>query len=131
VSGVSTSSIRGLAGVLVWTDAARFDAMRRFYVEMLGLRARSDRRGFVNFEWGDLRLTVAVHDGVAGGSREPLRVMLNLRVDDIDAAHAALVRAGVRFSRAPATEPWGGRVATFQDPDGNTLQLMQPPGNAG
>ncbi len=119
--------ITGLAGVLVWTEAARFPAMRRFYVETLGLRPRSDRDGFVNFAWDDQRLTVAVHAGVAGAARDPLRLMLNLRVVDIDAAYRRLAAAGVAFTRPPEMEPWGGRVATFGDPDGNTLQLMQLP----
>jgi predicted enzyme related to lactoylglutathione lyase len=33
----------------------------------------------------------------------------------------------VDFTRAPAREEWGGWVATFADPDGNVLQLMQLP----
>lgn len=119
--------ITGLAGVLVWTEAPRFPAMRRFYVETLGLRPRSDRDGFVNFAWDDQRLTVSVHAGVGGPARDPLRLMLNLRVPDIDATHRRLRDAGVAFSRPPEDEPWGGRVATFHDPDGNTLQLMQLP----
>jgi predicted enzyme related to lactoylglutathione lyase len=53
--------------------------------------------------------------------------MINLTVADIAAAHDRLSRAGVAFTRAPAREDWGGWVATFADPDGNTLQLMQLP----
>ena len=30
-------------------------------------------------------------------------------------------------TRAPEREEWGGWVATFADPDGNVLQLMQLP----
>ena len=53
--------------------------------------------------------------------------MLNLTVADIRAVHERLTRAGVAFSREPAREDWGGWVATFADPDGNILQLMQLP----
>jgi len=53
--------------------------------------------------------------------------MVNLAVDDIRAAHARLVGAGVTFRRPPEREAWGGWVATFADPDGNTLQLLQLP----
>ena len=57
--------------------------------------------------------------------------MLNLAVEDIDAVAARLRAAGVTFIREPSAEPWGGSIATFEDPDGNTLQLMQrPPGMA-
>lgn len=119
-------AIRGVAGVILWTGDS--GPMLRFYRDVLGLEPRSERPGFVNFVWGELRLTIAVHDAVHGPTREPVRTMLNLRVDDIDAAHRRLAAAGVSFSREPEREPWGGRIATFADPDGNALQLMQLPG---
>lgn len=121
------ASISGLAGVLVWTDTDRFDAMRAFYVDTLGLHPRSQRHGFVNFEWGETRLTISVHPDVSGATRDPLRMMINLAVSDISSAHARLAATGVGFSRPPEQEPWGGWIATFADPDGNTLQLMQLP----
>jgi predicted enzyme related to lactoylglutathione lyase len=120
-------AIHGLAGVLIWTEASRFPALARFYRDTLGLRPRSDRADFVNFAWGDIRLSLGVHAEVRGPARDPRRVMVNLLVEDLDAVHARLVRAGVAFSRPPEPEAWGGRVATFSDPDGNTLQLMQLP----
>ena len=121
------ATIEGLAGVLVWTEADRFPAMARFYRDTLGLTPRSDKSDFINFDWNRVRLSVGVHAGVRGTSREPLRVMLNLTVADIQAAHTRLTAAGVVFSRAPEREEWGGWVATFADPDGNILQLMQLP----
>ncbi|MGH7309460.1 MAG: VOC family protein [Candidatus Rokuibacteriota bacterium] len=120
-------SIDGLAGVLIWTAADRFPAMARFYGETLGLAQRSAKADFVNFDWHGIRLSVGVHDGVGGTSRDPLRLMVNLAVTDIRAVHDRLVRAGVVFTRAPEREKWGGWVATFADPDGNVLQLMQLP----
>ena len=119
--------IRALAGVIVWTPADRWAAMDRFYVEVLGLVPRTRRDGFVNFELGDQRLTITTHDALSGPSRDPLRVMVNLETDDIDAEHARLVAAGVAFTRTPEREPWGGIVATFADPDGTTLQLFELP----
>jgi predicted enzyme related to lactoylglutathione lyase len=101
--------------------------MARFYRETLGLPARSAKPDFVNFDWRGIRLSVGVHDRVDGPSQDPLRIMLNLAVDDIRAVHERLSRAGVNFTRAPEREDWGGWVATFADPDGNTLQIMQLP----
>lgn len=120
-----SDSILGLSGVLVWTEAERYAAMRAFYIETLGLTPRSDREHFVNFDWGAQRLTVSVHEGVSGAARDPLRLMINLGVDDIHAAAARLSSNGLKFTRTPEQEPWGGWVATFHDPDGNTLQLLQ------
>jgi predicted enzyme related to lactoylglutathione lyase len=125
---MTAASIDGLAGVLIWTEADRFPAMARFYRDTLGLTPRSAKSDFINFDWSGVRLSIGVHSGVGGTNREPARIMLNLTVADIRAVHARLSRAGVVFSRAPAREDWGGWVATFPDPDGNTLQLMQLPG---
>lgn len=122
-----SDAIGGLSGVLVWTDAERFPAMRGFYVDTLGLTPRSDREHFVNFDWGDQRLTVSVHEDVSGPNEDPLRLMINLAVDDIHAVAARIEVNGVRFVRPPEQEPWGGWIATFHDPDGNTLQLLQTP----
>ncbi|HKX76498.1 MAG TPA: VOC family protein [Acidimicrobiia bacterium] len=121
------SSIGPLVGVILWTSAHRFSPMRSFYVETLGLQPRSDRDRMVNFEWGKLRLTVAVHDEVEGPSRDPLRVMVNLGVADLDLVHQRLLAAGVPCRRPPSGERWGGRVATYLDPDGNVIQLLELP----
>lgn len=119
--------IDGLGGVLVYTSADRFAEMRRFYVDTLGLRPRSDRSGFVNFEFGEQRLTVAVHSEISAGNRDPLHVMINLITDDIDNTYRAAVVRGAQSLRPPEREKWGGEIATLQDPDGNVVQLMKLP----
>ena len=124
---MEAGKIQGLAGVLIWTEGERFEAMARFYRDRLGLTPRTSKPDFISFEWGGVRLSVGVHDRVMGASRDPLRIMVNLAVDDIGAAHARLAGAGVVFTRPPEAEEWGGRVATFLDPDGNLLQLLQLP----
>ena len=124
---MSTGQIQGVAGILIWTEADRFEAMARFYRDRLGLAPRTSKPDFINFDWHGVRLSVGVHDRVRGKSREPLRIMVNLAVDDIAAVHARLAAAGVTFTRPPEAEDWGGRVASFLDPDGNLLQLMELP----
>ena len=99
--------------------------MRTFYVEVLGLTPRSDRDGFVNFEFGNHRFTIAVHDGVDARAEHPERIMINLTVRHIDALWIRIVSSGAEAVRSPSPEPWGGLVATFADPDGNFVQLMQ------
>ena len=125
---MTNEGIVGLAGVLVWTEAERFPAMACFYRDTLGLTPRSAKGDFINFDWAGVRLSVGVHDRVHGASRDPLRVMIHLTVADVHAVHTRLAHAGVVFTRPPEREDWGGWVATFADPDGNTLQLMQLPG---
>jgi catechol 2,3-dioxygenase-like lactoylglutathione lyase family enzyme len=124
--------ISGLAGVVIWTTAERYPAMRAFYVDTLGLVPRSDRANFVSFvlslpgSGDDVRLNVSVHREVEGAAGDPLRIMLLLRVDDIQATSTRLRAQGVTFLREPEQEPWGGWIATFTDPDGNVVQLLQP-----
>ena len=117
--------IRGIAGVLIWTERDRFDAMARFYRDQLGLTPRSSKADFINFDWDGVRLSVSVHDRVTGTSKDPFRIMINLAVEDVRAVHRRLTSAGVVFVRPPETEDWGGQVASFLDPDGNLVQLFQ------
>lgn len=124
---MTAGQIQGIAGVLIWTERERFPDMARFYRDQLGLTPRTSRPDFINFDWAGLRLSVSVHDRVRGRSQDPLRIMVNLLVDDIQAVHARLSGAGVVFIRPPEGEEWGGRVATLLDPDGNMLQLFELP----
>ena len=49
---------------------------------------------------------------------------ISLRVEDIEATYARLKDAGVPFAQPPERQSWGGALAHFQDPDGNTLTLL-------
>lgn len=99
--------------------------MATFYRDVLGLTPRSDRPGFINFAWGDTRLTISTHSEISGPATDPLRIMVNLTTLDIHATADRLHGHDVEFVREPSQEPWGGWIATFHDPDGNTVQLMQ------
>ena len=114
-----------MVGVIVHTSEAGFGEMRRFYAEILGLRPRSERPGFINFEWNGFRLTLHLHDRVSGAASEPDRVLLNFAVDDLVAWHERLSSSGTPCQRPPSTEAWGGEVATYSDPDGNLIQLIE------
>ena len=117
--------IDGVVGVIIWTDD--LDRMVEFYRDTLGLAPHSVRPDFVAFKWGEMRLSIGAHDEVSGKTSEPYRIMVNLGVDDIHDVHGTLVGRGVRFDRDPEQEHWGGWVATFRDPDGNMLQLLEQP----
>ena len=53
------------------------------------------------------------------------RVGLFLRVDDFDVAYTRMLAAGVVFVSAPREEPYG-RLAVFQDLEGNRWDLLGP-----
>ncbi len=55
-------------------------------------------------------------------------VMLNFRVDDLDALLVQLTGAGITSETRP--DEWDGphgRFARIHDPDGNPVELWQPP----
>ncbi|MDD9927285.1 MAG: VOC family protein [Rhodospirillaceae bacterium] len=49
---------------------------------------------------------------------------MSLRVEDLAKSYRDLVAQGVRFTAPPETQPWGGSLAHFEDPDGNVLTLL-------
>ena len=49
---------------------------------------------------------------------------VSLQVDDIDAVYKSLSAKGVHFHGAPEKQVWGGTLAHFDDPAGNTLTLV-------
>lgn len=117
--------IKNLSGVIIWTD--NLDNLASFYRYTLGLQPHSARPNFVSFKWDNMRLSIGFHSNVRGHTTEPNRIMVNLGVNDIHATHQSLLAKGVRFTRPPEKEQWGGWISTFLDPDGNTLQLLQQP----
>lgn len=51
---------------------------------------------------------------------------LYLQVDDLDAAEAALVRAGAQPLSPRAPRTWGDEASYFADPDGNVIAVARP-----
>jgi lactoylglutathione lyase len=47
-------------------------------------------------------------------------------VDDPDAEHERLRRAGVHGLAPPTDRPWGERTLQLADPDGNGVELTRP-----
>lgn len=53
-------------------------------------------------------------------------VMLEFRVDDVEAEYARLQPFVEQWVMEPTTMPWGNRSILFRDPDGNLLNFFQP-----
>ena len=115
--------ITDVIGVTFWTD--NLERMFDFYHDVLQLPLHSRHEAFIAFELGGIRFNIGCHSDVVGQSKDPFRFMPHLGVDDIQTEAKRLADAGVEFIRQPEQETWGGWVATFKDPDGNVLQMMQ------
>jgi len=48
-----------------------------------------------------------------------------MEVDDVDEVYRKLKEKGVKFAAEPKDQYWGGRTATFLDPDENKFILTQ------
>lgn len=103
---------------------------RSFYETALALPLKIDGEsdGFLVFRPGGLDLIV---EAVPVDAPDDDRVLvgrftgLSFTVPDIHSKYTELRAKGVTFSGAPEPQAWGGTLATFMDPAGNGLQLVQ------
>lgn len=101
-----------------------------FYKDQLGLAERySDvKLGVVVFDCGD-GPTIGVEQVDPADPEDSAMVArftgVSFRVADIDAAFERLSGRRVVFDRPPEKMYWGGTIAHFRDPAGNTLTLVE------
>jgi catechol 2,3-dioxygenase-like lactoylglutathione lyase family enzyme len=118
-----------------------YDRAIRFFTSALGFELVEDSPSLTNDgrpkRWVVVRppgaetaILLARADGpdqaAVVGNQAAGRVGFFLHVDDFDAAYQRMTAAGVEFSTAPRTEPYG-RVAVFRDIAGNRWDLLGPP----
>lgn len=68
-------------------------------------------------QWATERYGLSLGDGP--------RFEMYLYVSDLDATVAHLAQGSVPMLRQPEDMPWGERIATVADPDGNPVALCQ------
>jgi len=115
IKGVRTSSI--------WSED--LNNLLPFYRDTVGLTVGMEAPGFVIL--GDPNapsVALGTHSEVRGKAKEPARHIVGFETDDIQSDCARLKAAGVEFVEEP-NKMDGGWIATFKDPDGNLLQLLQ------
>jgi predicted enzyme related to lactoylglutathione lyase len=114
-----------VTGISVQLATSNLDEMRAFYRDVVKL-APAPEMGDGSFQFGPAgSLFIVDHSEVSGPTKEPARAVLDIHITGIDAEHERLKAAGVKFIREKGTEYWGGVISTFNDPDGNTIQLME------
>ena len=94
--------------------------LRDWYLEAFGVAA--DQFGFIGL--GGFGVLPDRREDVAAANPEPGRFVLNLDVPDAEAAVERVERAGTTWI-APHEQREAGAFATFTDPDGNYLQVIQ------
>lgn len=115
VSGIAT----------VWLPVTDLDRAVGFYRDALGLDVAEQQS-----EWAELKadgLTIGLNARSEETPSGDGGAVVAFRVDDdIEAAAGQLRDKGVDLAGEVSEHPWG-KVVTFADPDGNDLQLYQPP----
>jgi predicted enzyme related to lactoylglutathione lyase len=93
------------------------------YAALLGIQPQADAPYYVGFD------AAGQHIGLVptGGEQEMTSPVAYWHVPDIEKTLAEVTAAGATV-KEPARDVGGGRlVATFSDPDGNVLGLLQDP----
>ena len=96
----------------------------KFYKETLGLEKKYEYSSYVGFECGgvEIGLTPKLKEGQ---KVSPLSPSVEFLVDDVEKVYNELKKKGVKIIKQLHEEPWGGKQATFTDPDGNVLEVTQ------
>ena len=99
------------------------DRAVRFYQETLGL-SLADRQGdnWAVFDAGGRQFSL--HRTVEGHPTAPGGATAVFSVEDLDRARVLLSERGVAFGHEGDVEGYA-RFASFQDPDGNAVQLIE------
>ena len=113
------SSTQGIKTVLhPVSDLAKAKAV---YAALLGIEPQHDADYYVGFE------AAGQHIGLVpgGGPQGMTSPVAYWHVADIEAKLAEVTAAGASVKEPAHDVGWGRRVATFTDPDGNVLGLLQ------
>lgn len=108
---------------VVWLPVSDMDQAVKFYGETLGLSVREQQDEWAELEANGLRIGL---NGRKSASGDGGAVIAFQPDGGLDGAVAELKDSGVEFVGDISEHPWG-RIAAFEDPDGNSLQLFEPP----
>jgi lactoylglutathione lyase len=113
-----------------------FAAAVHFWRDLMkiSLQFQDETMGYAYFDTGKIGLELMGRDAFASaiGEATPVvgpqgrQVVLNVRVDDVDAAYAELVAQGAVAVAAPVDRAaWNARAAHIADPDGHVIELFR------
>jgi predicted enzyme related to lactoylglutathione lyase len=119
VTTMSGSPTQGIKTVLhPVTDLA---AAKAVYTALLGIEPQADAPYYVGYDAGGQHIGL-VPGGGPGGMTSPVAYW---HVADIEAKLAEVTAAGATVKESPRDVGGGRLVASFTDPDGNVLGLIQ------
>jgi predicted enzyme related to lactoylglutathione lyase len=114
-----TSSTQGIKTVL--HPVSDLAAAKAVYTALLGTEPSADAEYYVGYDSGDQHIGLVP----GGGPQAMTSPVAYWHVPDIEAKLAEVTAAGATVKQAPQDVGGGRLVATFTDPDGNVLGLLQ------
>lgn len=120
-----------ISTILIWSE--NWKPLADWYQQTFALVTTSegnhpqDTGRNMAFPEEGVRIWVGQHSEVKGQSLDPCRIMFNINVDSVSAAHKYLVEKSVPCIAPPfkafTFDKW---FATYSDPDGNYFQIIGP-----
>jgi len=119
MTGSATSATEGIKTVL--HPVSDLAAAKEMYTALLGVPPQTDSSYYVGYE------AAGQHIGLVPGGREQgmTSPVAYWHVPDIEAKLAEVTAAGATVKDPPHDVGGGRLVATFTDPDGNVLGVLQ------
>lgn len=108
---------------LAWYPVKDLEKAKQFYGSVLGLQKVFEMDGWIEFSHAEGATSIGLGVDPLPGQANGATVVL--KVEDLDQARAQLAKRGVQFEGKVEEIPGVVRLATFRDPFGNLLQLVQ------
>ena len=115
--------VQGIA--TVWLPVNDMDRATEFYSGTLGLQLKENHGEWAEIDADGLTIGLNAREEEQP-SPEGGAVIAFRPKEGLDEAVERLSGEGVEFAGGVSEHAWG-RVASFKDPDGNSLQLFEPP----
>jgi predicted enzyme related to lactoylglutathione lyase len=103
----------------------QLDRAVRFYAEVLGLKSEFRLEEYAQFDAGNVKIGVELVPPHEAAGHAGQFMGVSFETPDIHSACDALRSRGATITSPPEKMYWGGYLAHFTDPDGNTLSLVQ------
>ena len=116
--------IRGVANV--WMPVQDIERAEDLYQNILGLRLVNRDGPWAEVDANGVRVGLNGREPNGAGTVGGPVLTFQLEAISLEEGAQDLKSNGVEFPAGISEHDWG-RVATFKDPDGNDLQLYEPP----
>lgn len=118
---------KNVSDIIIWSKD--YKKLAKWYQEKLGIEKIGEvnhpQDKAIGFRIGTVELWIGFHDKVKGKNKDKYRIMHNFTVDSVSVSYENLSKKGIKFIAKPFKAPTFDKYfATFEDLDGNILQLI-------